>query len=145
MKPINYMTQLKAILLLVPASLYFTSATMVRAEDKSGLSAGLISPNHLDYRAELAQGYLTVNSATDRIEDGGLEYYAHSSYTVYAVDGKVFKRVENHLSATDETPGMVSLPVGSYIVEARSEKDGYIRTAVTITEGRRTILELDVK
>jgi len=145
MKPINYITHLKTMLLIVPASLYFTGATMVYAGDKSGLSVGLISRNHLDDRGELAHGYLTVNSATDRIEDGGLEYYAHSSYMVYTVDNNVFKRVENHLSATDETPEMVSLPVGSYIVEARSAKNGYIRTAVTVKEGRRTNLDLDVK
>jgi hypothetical protein len=145
MKSIKYITYLKTVLLIVPASLYFTGATMVHAGDKSRVSVGLISPNHLDYPPESRQGYLKVNSATDRIEDGGLEYYAHSSYTVYTVDGKVFKRVENHLSATDETPEMVSLPIGSYIVEARSEREGYIRRPVTIKEARRTILDLDVK
>jgi hypothetical protein len=40
---------------------------------------------------------------------------------------------------------MVSLPIGSYIVEARSEKDGYVRRPVTINEGLGTILDLDLK
>jgi hypothetical protein len=70
-------------------------------------------------------------------------YYAHSSYAIYSVDGKLFKRVENHMSLSDEVPEIVSLPVGSYIVEARSERDGYIRIAITIKEGQRTSLDLD--
>jgi hypothetical protein len=99
----------------------------------------------LDDRAERPQGYLRVYSATDRSEDGGLLYYAHSSYAIYTIDGRLFKRAENHLSATGETPEMVSLPIGSYIVEARSEKDGYVRRPVTINEGRGTIFDLDLK
>ena len=114
-------------------------------EFRPAFSVGFVSARHLDDRAERPQGYLTVYSATDRSEDGGLLYYAHSSYAIYTIDGRLFKRVENHLSATDETPEMVSLPIGSYIVEARSEKDGYVRRPVTINEGRGTILDLDLK
>ena len=112
---------------------------------RPALSVGFVRPRHLDDRAERPQGYLTVYSATDRSEDGGFLYYAHSSYAIYTIDGRLFKRVENHLSATDETPEMVSLPIGSYIVEARSVKDGYVRIPVTINGGRRTILDPDLK
>ena len=93
--------------------------------------------------AELAQGSLEVYSATDEFNDGGLPYYAHSSYAIYTLDGKLFKNVENHISRSDEIPETVSLPVGSYTVEARSEKDGYVRVPVMIHNGRRTILALD--
>jgi len=143
MKSTQYLTYLKTILLIIPTSFYFGNATIVHAGDKKGLSAGFVSAKHMEYRAELPQGYLTVYSATDRAEDGGLEYYAHSSYAIYTVDGKLFKRVENHLSATDEAAETVSLPIGSYIVEARSEKDGYIRRLVTIDAGQRTVLKAD--
>jgi len=143
MKSTQYLTYLKTILLIVPTSLYFNNATIVHAGDRKGLSVGFVSSNHLRYRGEPSQGYLTVYSATDRAEDGDLLYYAHSSYAIYTVDGKLFKHVENHLSATDEAPETVSLPIGSYIVEARSERDGYIRRLVTIDEGRRTILNVD--
>jgi hypothetical protein len=71
-------------------------------------------------------------------------YYAHSSYAIYAIGGKLFKNVENHISRSDEIPEIVSLPVGSYIVLARSEKDGYVRVPVIIKEGQRTILDLDL-
>jgi hypothetical protein len=140
----QYLTVLKAVLLMVPVGLYFSSSSIVHAGDRSALSLGLVRPRqHLEYRAELPQGYLKVYSVTDPFDDGGLLYYAHSSYAIYTINGKLFKRVENHISRSDELPEMVSLPVGSYIVEARSEKDGYIRRPVTIKEGRRTILDLD--
>ena len=44
----------------------------------------------------------------------------------------------------DENPETVSLPVGSYTVVARSQKDGYVRVPVMIKDGRRTILALDL-
>ena len=106
MKSTQYLTHLKTILLIIP-SLYFGNPTNVHAGDRSGLSVGFVSPRHLEYRSERPQGQLTVYSATDRSEDGGLLYYAHSSYAIYTVDGRLFKRVENHLSTTDETPELV--------------------------------------
>jgi len=70
-------------------------------------------------------------------------YYAHSSYTIYTADGKLFKNVENHISRSDEIPEVVKLPVGSYVIEARSERDGYVRVRIVIKAGRQTILDLD--
>jgi hypothetical protein len=92
---------------------------------------------------QLSQGSLVVYSATDAFEDGDVPYYAHSSYTIYAADGKLFKNVENHISRSDEIPEVVKLPVGSYVIEARSERDGYVRVRVVIKAGRQTILDLD--
>jgi hypothetical protein len=108
------------------------------------LSPGPVRPGNLDYRTELPQGYLKVYSATDEFDDGGLPYHAHSSYTIYTTDGKVFKNVENHISLSDEIPELVALPVGSYTVEARSERDGYVRVPVVIKADQGTILDLDV-
>ena len=92
---------------------------------------------------QLSQGSLVVYSATDAFEDGDLPYYAHSSYTIYTTDGKIFKNVKNHLSRSDEIPDVVRLPVGSYVIEARSERDGYVRVRIVIKAGRQTILDLD--
>jgi hypothetical protein len=91
----------------------------------------------------LSQGSLVVYSATDAFEDGDVPYYAHSSYTIYTADGKLFKNVENHMSRSDEIPELVTLPVGSYVVEARSERDGYVRVPVVIKAGRQTIVDLN--
>jgi len=108
------------------------------------LSPGPVRPGNLDYRTELPQGYLKVYTATDEFDDGGLPYHAHGSYAIYTTDGKLFKNVENHISLSDEIPELVALPVGSYTVGARSERDGYVRVPVVIKAGRRTILDLDV-
>ena len=80
----------------------------------------------------------------DEFDDGGVAFYAHSSYVIYTTNGKLVKNVENHISRSDEIPEVVALPVGSYMVVARSEKDGYIRLPVVIKAGRRTIVDLDL-
>jgi hypothetical protein len=90
-----------------------------------------------------SDGYLEVYSATDEYDDGGVSYYAHSSYVIYTADGKRFKTVENHISPSDETPDLVSLPAGIYTVEARSETRGYIRLRVIVKRGRVTVLDLE--
>jgi len=93
---------------------------------------------------QVPQGYLEVYSATDEFDDGGVPYHAHSSYAIYTTDGKVFKNVENHISRSDELPEIVMLPAGPYIVEARSDRDGYVRVAVVIKAGHRTTLNLEL-
>jgi hypothetical protein len=92
---------------------------------------------------QLSQGSLVVYSATDAFDDGDVPYYAHSSYAIYTTNGKLFKNVENHISSSDEIPEIVTLPVGSYVIEARSEREGYVRVRVVIKAGRQTILDLD--
>jgi hypothetical protein len=91
----------------------------------------------------LAEGYLLVYSATDEVSDGDLAFNPHSSYLIYAPDGKLFKSVENHMSRSDEMPDIVRLPAGSYIVEARSANNGYVRVRVVIKPRRQTVLDLD--
>src|SRR6266404_3201164 len=135
---------LKAARLIVPFALCFGGSTVLQAGGKDPLSPGPVRPGNLDYRTELLQGYLKVYTATDEFDDGGLPYHAHSSYAIYTADGKVFKNVENHISLSDEIPELVALPVGSYTVEARSERDGYICVPVVIKAGERTILDLDL-
>jgi hypothetical protein len=92
---------------------------------------------------QLSHGSLVVYSATDAFEDGEVPYYAHSSYAIYTTAGKLFKNVENHISRSDEIPEVVILPVGTYVIEARSERDGYVRVRVVIKADRQTILDLD--
>src|SRR5213596_1209108 len=108
-----------------------------------GNATGMTKSVHAQ-AGELFHGALEVYSATDEFNDGGTLYYAHDAYAVYTLDGKLFKNVENHISRSDELPETVSLPVGSYTVVARSEKDGYVRVPVMIKDGRRTILALDL-
>ena len=121
----RYSSYLKTTLLLIQLVMGFGSPTVAQAG------------------TALLQGYLMVYSATDPFDDGDVLYYAHSSYAIYTTDGKLFKNVENHISRSDEIPETVTLPAGSYLIEARSEKDGYVRVRVGINAGRQTILDLD--
>ena len=113
------------------------------AGSKDPLFPGPVRPGNLDYRTALPQGYLKVYSVSDEFNDGA--YYAHSSYAIYSIDGRLFKRVENNISRTDEIiPWEVALPAGSYTVVARSTRDGEVRVHFVIKAGRRTIVDLDL-
>jgi hypothetical protein len=105
---------------------------------------GALGSGTLDYPTKSAQGYLKVYSATDEFNDGGLAYHSHSSYAIYTTDGKLFESVENHISRNDESPELVALPVGSYLVIARSEGHGDVGIRVAIKPGWLTVLDLDL-
>jgi hypothetical protein len=93
--------------------------------------------------AELSQGSLMVYSVMDRFDDDDVIYYEYSSYVIYMINGKLFRHVENRVSSCDLIPEAVTLPAGSYVIEARSATDAYVRVPVVIKAGRQTILDLD--
>ena len=131
---------LKITSLIVLLTFYFGSSTYGQARDRNMLSPGPVRPGNLDYRTELPQGYLKVYSATDEFNNGA--YYAHSSYAIYSIDGRLFKRVENNISRTDELiPSQVAVPIGSYTVVARSQRGGEVRIHFVIKAGQRTIVQ----
>jgi hypothetical protein len=114
------------------------------AGSKDPLFPGPVRPGNLDYRTALPQGYLKVYSVSDEFNDGDALYFPHSSYAIYTIDGKPFKNVKNQRFPADEIPEVVALPVGTYAVVARSERDGYGRVLVVIKEGQQTILDLNL-
>ena len=132
-----------AALLIVLLVLSCSSSTTAQAGDNTALRIGLVRFGGMEHRTGSAEGYLLVYSATDEFSDGDLAFNAHSSYSIYTSDGKLFKSVENHMSRSDEIPERVSLPAGSYIVEARSANNGYVRVRVVIKSSRLTLLDLD--
>jgi len=91
---------------------------------------------------ELSQGSLMVYSVMDRFDDDDVVYYEYSSYAIYTTNGKLFRHVENRVSSSDQIPEAVTLPAGSYVIEARSATDVYVRVPVVIKSGRQTILDL---
>ena len=143
MKSLLKLTYSKTKLLIVLFVFSCGSLMMVQAEDTHSLFMGLMRSGPPDHGTRLAEGYLMVYSATDEVSDGELPFNPHSSYLIYAPDGKLFKRVENHMSRSDEIPDIVRLPAGSYIVEARSANNGYVRVRVVIKPSRLTLLDLD--
>ena len=143
MKSLLKSTYSKTKLLIVLFAFSCGGLMMAQAEDTHSLFMGLVRSGPPDHGTRLAKGYLMVYSATDEFSDGDLVFNAHSSYLIYTTDGKSFKSVENHMSRSDEIPQRVSLPAGSYIVEARSANNGYIRVRVVIKPSRLTLLDLD--
>ncbi len=132
-----------AALLIVRLVLGCGSLTTAQAGDNTALRIGLVRFGGMEHPIRSAEGYLLVYSATDEFSDGDLIFNAHSSYSIHTADGKLFKNVENHMSRSDEIAEVVTLPVGSYLIEARSERDGYVRVGVVIKAGRQTIVDLD--
>jgi hypothetical protein len=135
---------LKITSLTILLTFYFGSSTYGQARDRNVLSPGPLRPGNLDYRTELPQGYLKVYSATDEFNDGDVWYFPNSSYAIYTIGGRLFKNVKNQRSPADEIPEVVALPVGTYAVVARSERDGFGRVLVVIKEGQQTILDLNL-
>src|SRR5882757_3562770 len=123
-------------------TVFLVSLGSASAGSKDPLSPSPVRPGNLDHGIELPPGYLKVYSASDEFNDGA--YYAHSSYAIHSIDGRLFKRVENNISRTDDIiPWEVALPAGSYTVVAWSERDGEVRVHFVIKAGRRTIVDLD--
>jgi hypothetical protein len=143
MKSLLKSTYSKTKLLIVLFAFSCGGLMMAQAEDTHSLFMGLVRSGPPDHGTRLAEGYLMVYSATDQVSDGELPFNPHSSYLIYAPDGKLFKSVENHMSRSDEIPDIVRLPAGSYIVEARSANNGYVRVRVVIKPSRQTVLDLD--
>jgi hypothetical protein len=143
MKSLLKSTYSKTKLLIVLFAFSCGGLMMAQAEDTHSLSMGLVRSGLPDHGTRLAKGYLMVYSATDEVSDGDLPFNPHSSYLIYTPDGKLFKSVENHMSRSDEIPDIVRLPAGSYIVEARSANNGYVRVRVVIKPSRQTVLDLD--
>ncbi len=72
---------------------------------------------------------------------------AHASYTILAQNGEVLRHVHNARSLNDDTPRLVTLPSGTYKVEAPAINcDGDRVTAlltVVIKPGQTTIAHLE--
>jgi hypothetical protein len=145
MKSSSHFALVRTSLLIVPLSICLLAAARTEARDESLLSPGPVRPGSLQHdRMAPAQGFLKVYSATDRINDGDVWYFPHSSYLVYAIGGKLVGKVENHVSYSDEVPDVVMLPAGFYVVEAQSERDGFIRVNVQIKPAQQTTLNLEL-
>jgi len=134
----------QAALLVIPLALTIGGSTSAQAGDRNPLFPGPVRPGGLDYPAGSPQGYLTVYLMAGEFNDGNAWYFPRSAFAIYTIDGKLFKNVKR-LFTDDKTPEVVALPVGSYMIVARSEKDGYVSLPVVIKAGQRTILDLDLR
>ena len=113
----------KAAPLIIPLSLIVGSSTIAQAKDRNSLFCGLIRPGGSDYPVGSSRGYLMVYLRVDESYTGNAWYFPQNLFAIYTIDGKLFKNVTSQLSTDEEIPEIVALPVGSYMVVARSEKD----------------------
>ena len=135
----------KTALLIIPLSLTIGGSTSAQAGDRNPLFPGPMRPGNLDHPVGSSQGYLTVYLTANEFNDGNAWYFPHSAFAIYTIDGKLVKNVKSDFTYDEIPEVLVPLPVGSYIVVARSEKDRYIRLPVVIKGGQRTILDLDLR
>jgi hypothetical protein len=136
--------RLAVIRIVASLCVSFFGLSVADAAGREVLMSAPVRPG-LDYQSNISEGYLIVYSATDRIIDGDVQYYPHSSYAIYTLDGRLVKTVANRVSDNDEAPDIVALPVGSYLVEARSAEEGFLRVHIVIRAGVQTALNLEGK
>jgi hypothetical protein len=72
---------------------------------------------------------------------------AHTDYTIYTQQGEVFKHVRNSRDLNDDTPTVVTLPAGTYRVQAEGVNCNANRVQVLMTvvikPGQTTLARLD--
>ena len=141
----SLLSLIKAASLIIPLALIIGNSTIAQAADRNLLFPRPARPGGLDYPAGSAHGYLTVYFTADGFNNGNAWYFPQNLFSIYTIDGKLFKNVKSQHLADDEIPEVVALPIGSYMVVARSKQDGYIRLPVVIKAGQRTVLDLDLR
>jgi hypothetical protein len=88
-------------------------------------------------------GRLQVFSETREFDDDDVYYFPHSPYSILTMDGKRVKYVWNRRNHEDETPTVVTLPAGQYVVEAEATLYGPVSVPVVIKPGRTTRVVLE--
>jgi hypothetical protein len=84
-------------------------------------------------------GQLQVFTATEEYDwNRDVPFFPHSDYQLYTADGQRLKRVWNHQTHEDETPAVVTLPAGNYVVKADAELYGVVSVPVVIKPNQTT-------
>jgi hypothetical protein len=77
--------------------------------------------------------------------DGMPGWYQHTDYSIYDLQGKPVKHVDNSTGHYAEVPERVALPAGRYFVKAQAKDYFWVKVPVTIERGRTTGVHLDDK
>jgi hypothetical protein len=75
--------------------------------------------------------------------DGMPGWYQHTDYCIYTPQGKLVKRVGNTTGHYEETPRLVILRPGRYLIKAEARDYSWVQLPVTIERGRTTRVHLD--
>jgi hypothetical protein len=65
-------------------------------------------------------------------------YFPHLSYFIESEKGWPVRCVANHRTRTDETPEVVQLPAGRYILVAEADALGKVKVPLEITNATMT-------
>ena len=108
------------------------------------VSLPAVGPQPLRPDISVGRGYLRVFTETETHEIGeNTFYYPHVGYEIFSVSGQRIEHVANHIGDTDETPALVPIPAGRYLVVAESAAFGRVHVPVIIRAGRVTVVHLN--
>jgi hypothetical protein len=109
-----------------------------------------VGPNPVKVESVASMGSLQVFSRMveesddlNQGSDGLSDWWRHSEYVVYNLQGKPVKHVENANGHYADAPERVVLPVGKYFVKAQAKDYFWVKVPVTIERGRTTRVHLD--
>lgn len=101
-----------------------------------------VGPPRVQQLGSEGQGGLRVFSAWDGLEMVDPDHEQHTGYVIRSADGLV-RRIRNRCGSFGQDPVTVSLPTGSYTVEARAANFGLVCVPVLIQARQITIVYLD--
>lgn len=93
------------------------------------------------YSAQVKSGLNAFNEVYFQGHPGVYEL-AHTDYTIYSADGRVYRHVRNADGVNDPTPALVDLPPGTYTIRAQAMDGGLVRVPVVIEPGQVTTVQL---
>ena len=86
----------------------------------------------------IGKGDLEVYTEPGEHAEDDLFYFPHTDYEIYTTAGKRLKYIWNHQNHEDESPAVVTLPPGEYVVRAWAELYGLVNVPVVINIGQTT-------
>jgi hypothetical protein len=103
-----------------------------------------VGPNPAGIQTTAAEGRLEVFSALSGHSEGNNPaWYQDSDYYLCDAHGRRLKQVDNNTGYYSETPRLINLPAGKYIVEARAKGVLRAKVPVVIKPGEITRVHLD--
>lgn len=104
---------------------------------------GPVGPGPSEIQSETTEGQLEVFTApTGRVE-GNPAWFQYSGFYLYDRYGKRLEHLDSSQEYYSKRPGVVHLPPGKYIVEARGHEMLQARVGVVIKSGKTTTVYLD--
>lgn len=114
------------------------------------LALGPVGPNPIEPAHPGSNGNLEVYSSEIRRQDnqnqggdGMPVWYRHSDYRIYDQGGRLMARVHNSTGHYSDSPTMVILAPGKYVVKAEARNYFLVKVPVTIAAGLVTSVHLD--